>query len=246
MAPEELTGGSASLQSDVYALGLILYEVFTARRTFDVSSAVELVRRQSAADFLRPTALVRDIDPIIERIIVRCLDPRPERRPQSVAEILSELPGRDALSAAVAAGETPSPAMVSAAAERGDLPVIAAASLLAVIVALLALFAGLTSRTMLYRLLPVLKSPEVLEEKAREIIASTGQSAPRADSDFHFYVDPDEHALLHRFQPNPRRWRARATWDRIFFSTLVGKRTLRSPPVRDRSHCGQTDLRYRR
>jgi serine/threonine-protein kinase len=194
MAPEQLTGGSASLQSDVYALGLILYEVFTGRRTFDVSSAVELVRRQIAADFLRPTALVRDIDPIIERIIVRCLDPRPERRPQSVAEILSELPGRDALSAAVAAGETPSPAMVAAAAERGDLPVIAAASLLAVIVALLALFAGLTSRTMLYRLLPVLKSPEVLEEKAREIIASTGQSAPRADSDFHFYVDRDERA----------------------------------------------------
>jgi serine/threonine-protein kinase len=194
MAPEQLTGGSASLQSDVYALGLILYEVFTGRRTFDVSSAVELVRRQSAADFLRPTALVRDIDPIIERVIVRCLDPRPERRPQSVAEIVSELPGRDALSAAVAAGETPSPAMVAAAAERGDLPVIAAASLLAVIVALLALFAGLTSRTMLYRLLPVLKSPEVLEEKAREIIASTGQSAPRADSDFHFYVDRDERA----------------------------------------------------
>lgn len=122
MAPEQLAGEGASTKSDIYALGLVLYEIFTGRRTFDATSTPDLLARRQRADFTRPSAVTRDVPAIVERIIVRCLDANPQARPDSVEDILRDLPGGDPLAAAIAAGETPSPAMVAAASERGSFP----------------------------------------------------------------------------------------------------------------------------
>ena len=229
MAPEQLAGDAASQRSDIYALGLVLYEIFTGRRTFEAGSTQELLRRQAAADFVRPTQLVRDVDPAVERLIVRALDPEPERRPASVEEMLSAMPGRDALSAAVAAGETPSPAMVAAATERGDLPIGTAAALLIGVIGTLIVYGALTSRSMLYNRLPQLKSPEVLIEKARDVIAAAGETPPRADSIGIFYTNVDERlyrqkrgdtsieptALLFLYRQSPRPMRPRNMTGRV-------------------------------
>src|SRR5437762_1415505 len=110
MAPEQLSGESASVRTDVYALGLVLYEIYTGRRPFDATSTQDLLARQQRADFTRPSVITRDIPAAVERIIVRCLEANPEARAGSVEEILRELPGGDPLAAAIAAGETASPA----------------------------------------------------------------------------------------------------------------------------------------
>jgi hypothetical protein len=54
------------------------------------------------------------MDPVVERVILRCLDPDPTRRPSSALAVSAALPGGDPLAAALAAGETPSPEMVAA------------------------------------------------------------------------------------------------------------------------------------
>lgn len=59
MAPEQLEGSAASTVSDIYALGLVLYEIFTGRRPFEATSMHDLLARQQASEFARPSSLTR-------------------------------------------------------------------------------------------------------------------------------------------------------------------------------------------
>jgi hypothetical protein len=201
MAPEQLAGERASVKSDIYALGLVLYEIFTGRRAFEGTSNDVLLARERG-EFTRPTVVTRDVPAVIERIIVRCLDANPEARPDSVEGIMQELPGGDPLAAAIAAGETPSPAMVAAASERGELSAAAGWSLLTIQIAGLFLYAALTAHTTLYRRFP-LKSPEVLKERVAEVLAATGQTLTRADSSAIFLTDQQQSQWVARHGAAP-------------------------------------------
>jgi serine/threonine-protein kinase len=106
MAPEQLAGKDASRQSDIYALGLVLYEVFTGRRPYQANTLAELVRQQRESPIPPPTTLVKDLNPAIERAVLRTLDPDPGLRPRSALAVAASLPGGDPLAAALAAGET--------------------------------------------------------------------------------------------------------------------------------------------
>src|SRR5207253_210422 len=74
MAPEQLAGKEVNARSDIYALGLVLYEIFTGRRAFEAENLAELVRTRSERGVSRPSSLVRDLDPAVERVILRCLE----------------------------------------------------------------------------------------------------------------------------------------------------------------------------
>lgn len=204
MAPEQFDGAAASVRSDIYALGLVLYEIFTGRRPFDFASADQVLDGKRRGHFPAPSQIARDIPPAVERVIERCLDSNPRSRPESVEGVLRELPGFDPLAAAIAAGETPSPGMVAAAAERGDLSRVAAWTLLSLSIAGLIAYAALTSQTMLYRRLPVLKPPDVLADNANAILEATGQALMRADSAGYFLAAPGELLRFHwRQSPQP-------------------------------------------
>jgi tRNA A-37 threonylcarbamoyl transferase component Bud32 len=173
MAPEQLEARGATPRSDIYALGLVLFEMYTGRRVFDAPSMTEL-RAQHALAKTRPASLVRDLDPAVERVILRCLAEDPEERPGSVQEILAALPGGDALQAAVAAGETPSPEMVAAASKSGELPAARAWTLLAVTFLLIGLMVpGRFQKSILSHVGEV-KSPVALHDRARSIIEELG------------------------------------------------------------------------
>lgn len=204
MAPEQLEGHPASQMSDLYAIGLVLYEIFTGRRPFEGSSTHELLRRERASEFSRPASVTRDVPPAVEKVILQCLDPEPGARPASVDEVLRELPGGDPLAAAVAAGETPSPAMVAAASRIGDLKPAIAWGLMALAIAGFFLTAILSERTVLSKLRDM-KSLDVLEERAREILRAAGISERPRDSDLFVKIErfTDQITVVYRHSPVP-------------------------------------------
>ena len=82
MAPEQLAGKEVSTRSDIYALGLVLYEVFTGKRAFADKLADKLVGVAHASGDRtpsRPSSVVKDLDPIVEKVILRCLEVEPAR-----------------------------------------------------------------------------------------------------------------------------------------------------------------------
>src|SRR5579863_4821387 len=139
MAPEQLAGTEVTPKSDTYSLGLVLYEILTGKRAFEAATLPELMRMREESAPTSPTSIVRDLDPLLERVIMRCLERDPALRPSSALQVAAALPGGDPLAAALAAGETPSPQMVAAAGDASGLaPGIAVACLAFVVVGTIA------------------------------------------------------------------------------------------------------------
>jgi serine/threonine-protein kinase len=186
MAPEQLLGREVTPRSDIFALGLVIYELFTGRRAFTATTVGELVSQHEARSLTRPSVLVTSIDPAVERVILRCLDPDPERRPVSPLAVSAALPGGDPLAAALAAGETPSPEMVAAAGEGAGLSArVAWAVAMAVVAGMAASFAMALRTSPLDRMRPEYPA-EVLAQKAREAIGQLGLSRRARDEAYGF------------------------------------------------------------
>ena len=211
MAPEQLAGKAASVRTDIYALGLVLYELYTGRKAFEGASFEELKHKHSHDAPPSPSQISPGFDPVVERVILRCLEKDPARRPGSVAQVAAALPGGDPLAAALAAGETPSPEMVAAAGEEGALSRGKAWALFGTVLLLLAL--GLAARPFGsdLELAPFPKSPDALEDRARGIARNAGYDAPYADSAYRWRRQYDH--LLYRAAhiPSPQRVRELAT-----------------------------------
>ena len=190
MAPEQLIGDPPTVRSDIYSLGLVLYEMFTGKRAYDAPSLGELLKlRRSDSTPTNPTAIVKDLDPLIERVIDRCLQKDPTLRPASALQVAAALPGGDPIAAALAAGETPSPEMVAAAPKAGALrPVVAVGSLAAVIACVVFLLVT-SSYSRVERNVPLEKPPEVLAERARQIISSLAYANQPVDQVYGFMRD---------------------------------------------------------
>ena len=193
MAPEQLAGKGASVRSDIYALGLVLYELSTGRKAFDGASLAELTRKHSEDPPTAPSSIAPGFDPAVERVILRCLEKEPSARPASVAQVAAALPGGDPLAAAIAAGETPSPEMVAAAGERGAISASKARLLLLGLAVGLALAVVFTPRANIASFVGVDKSPEVLRERAREILQNAGIDKP---ADWANWFETNERFLL--------------------------------------------------
>jgi hypothetical protein len=181
MAPEQLEGREATTRSDIYALGLVLYELFTGRPAFEGKDAAELLRLRSAHPSTTPSTLVPDLEPAVERTILRCLEPDPRRRPASALEVAASLPGGDPLAEALAAGETPSPDLVAAASPDTVVRPAVGVALVVLIGICLAGMLLLTKQTRIVSMVPMENSPEVLASRARDIVRTLGYADPAAD-----------------------------------------------------------------
>jgi serine/threonine-protein kinase len=209
MAPEQLLGREVTQRSDVFALGLVVYELFTGRRAFTATSIGELVNQHESRSFAPPSEVVSAIDSTIDHIIQRCLDPEPDRRPASPLAVAAALPGGDPLAAMLAAGETPSPELVAAAGEGAGFSRLAAWSMLAAIAAGLIAVSGLALRDSPFDLVRPELSRDVLTQKVREAIAQIGYETPARDAAVGFeWNDQLIQDLVKKEGPSPQ-------WDRI-------------------------------
>jgi len=189
MAPEQISGKEVTMLSDIYALGLVLYEVFTGKRAF--AEKVDVVHGHGDRTPSRPSSVVKDLDPVVEKVILRCLEVQPSSRPANALAVAAALPGGDPLAAALAAGETPSPQMVAAAGETEGLRPPIAIAILAFILLGLSFAAFDSVHYGAYDKMGLELTPEVLTQKARETIAKLGYEGRPADSAHGLNIDND-------------------------------------------------------
>jgi serine/threonine-protein kinase len=211
MAPEQISGREVSVRSDIWALGLVLYELFTGKPAFDASTREALIRSQEDSSPASPSTLVPRMDPAVERVILRCLERDPERRPESAITVAAALPGGDPLAAALAAGETPSPQMVAHAGAVGGLKPWIAALALTGIVAGFAASIWMWREARLVERVSLDKPPAALIVEAREMARRLGHEGTPADTAHGWVVDRNYLGWAERRDSGPNRWDGLAT-----------------------------------
>ena len=260
MAPEQFEGRSATAGSDIYALGLVLYELFTGRRAYPPAPIEELRRLRDESSPARPSTLVDDLDPRVERAILRCLERDPALRPSSVRDVLALLPGGDPIAAALAAGETPSPDLVAASGPDGHVRPAIACGVFGATMVMLTVLVLLVDRASILGWVQWPRNVGALEDNARGILQRLGHDVERVDyvQQIHgnWYWPWVQYVASHETRPD--RWqplRDPGSWS-IVYSYRQSSRLLvplglgeevtgGNPPIRDGDAQVTTDRRGR-
>ena len=209
----------------------MLYEVFTGKKVFEAATLEELVRLHESSTPPSISSHVKEVDPLVERVILRCLERDPRNRPTSVAQVSAALPGGDPLAAAIAAGETPSPEMVAAAPKEGALrPAVAIACLAAFFIEL-ALVMFLSGRLMYHNNLPLEKSPEVLAYQSSNLIKSFGYADSPADVAYGIWEDTAYYAYTRQRESSFEDWKRLETGQPLLYYFWYRQSPRLMPPT---------------
>lgn len=186
MAPEQLAGSAVTERSDIYSLGLLLYEIFTGRAAFDAKDLAGFAEQHATKMPPSPATIVPDIDRDVDAIIMQCLAKDAAARPNSALAVAAALPGNDLLTAALATGQIPSPSLVASAATGMH---ISRARMTALLVAFLGLMAvaigvGRGAHPVMRSTAP--RTPDWLRDRSREVCGLAGFNQPAVDTSARF------------------------------------------------------------
>ena len=90
-SPEQARGGFSDQRSDIYSIGITLYEMVTGKVPFDGETTVEVAMKHLQQEITPPSELVPEIPYSLERIILKCTQKSPERRYSSTTELIQDL-----------------------------------------------------------------------------------------------------------------------------------------------------------
>lgn len=201
MAPEQILEGTTSIQSDLYALGLILYEMFTGQRAYQHKTMRELrAMHQNASGPVKPSDVVDDVSATVDAAIRRCLESDPSGRPQSAASLANLLSAGDPLIAAMITDEVPSPELVATYGEPGMLSPRIAIALCGVLVAGMISLLSLCDRSRSVNLAQF-DQPELLERDAKRYLTQFGYKRDGFDSARGFLGGEGDPAFWYRESP---------------------------------------------
>ena len=110
MSPEQCRGDELDARSDVYACGVVLYELATGQVPFTAERPQSILNKHQFTEPVAPSMIRPGVDPLLERIILRALAKEPEDRPQSMRELRQEL--RELLAPIMLEAESPPPSSV--------------------------------------------------------------------------------------------------------------------------------------
>ena len=99
MSPEQTRGDAAHARSDIFSLGCVLYHAATGRQPFEGASALIVMHQVATVDPPPPSSRCSDLPAEFDRLILRCLAKQSSQRPESAAELATELKALAILSA---------------------------------------------------------------------------------------------------------------------------------------------------
>ncbi len=91
MSPEQANGSKLTSQSDIFSLGILLYEMLTGLKPFDGSNQSEILNKIIRGDFIPPGRINPAIPYRLRRIVKKCLQKSPRRRYRSATELINDL-----------------------------------------------------------------------------------------------------------------------------------------------------------
>ncbi len=91
VSPEQARGQTPTAKSDIYSLGVIFFNMLTGKLPFQGETPLATAMKHVEEKTPAPSSFVRDIPPILERIILKCMQKVPEDRYENCAELLADL-----------------------------------------------------------------------------------------------------------------------------------------------------------
>lgn len=183
MAPEQLRGEAVTVRSDLYALGLVLYELLSGHHPSEVGASnasghrILDRSRQPASLSNRVTGLPSEAVEMIEQ----CLADDPNERPSSVLDVAAVLPGGDPIAAALRGGRVPSAEAVASAGSIEGLRPWVAYLCVGMMVGVLLMVAVLDTQLHSLVRYDAHIPPAALEDRARQLIAKLGSDIRDVD-----------------------------------------------------------------
>ena len=91
ISPEQAKGEQTDERSDIYSVGVMIYEMLTGKKPYDADTPVAIALMHMQSDFIPPTQINSDIPKGLEEIVIRAMQKEKDRRYQSASEMIKDI-----------------------------------------------------------------------------------------------------------------------------------------------------------